>query len=190
MRISGGSYELQVGGQLDVPADGVAAVGERELKAQAPYAPIDVRTEVERSTLGPEWVTCRRSIAAFGCERAGDAADRQLALDAGGAVGAGFDRCRAERESRVLACLEEVVAVQDVLAKLGRLGDRDRCGDRARGQRPLAVCDEQPSLDVVERGAECRDDVLDGELHRRVDGVDVVGPGERLHYCRHGTPLE
>src|SRR5262245_35227953 len=112
MRISGGSYELPVGGQLDVPADGVAAIGERELKAQAPSAPIDVRAEVERSALGPEWVTCRCSIAAFGGERVGDAADRQAALEAGGAVVAEIDVCRVERESRVPACLEEVVAVQ------------------------------------------------------------------------------
>src|SRR5262249_51613921 len=182
---SRGSGEFPGGGQFYVPAPCGARGSGRELEAQVPVAPIDVRTEVERGPLGAEWVACRRAVAAFGGEWAGDAADRELAVDGSGTVFAQIDPCRAERQPRVLVCLEEVVAVDDVFAKLLRFADRDRLGDGARRESGLAIADAQPAFDFVARGTERRDDVLDGELNRRVDWVDVVAAGEGAHCCGH-----
>ena len=42
-RMSGRPDELQLGGQLDHPAEGVAAVGKRQLPGQLPLAAVDGR---------------------------------------------------------------------------------------------------------------------------------------------------
>src|SRR5690349_1678135 len=106
MVISGRLDELEVRTQIDVPAHGVAAVRKWKLEAQFPVAPIDTRTQVERCPLRAEWIECRRSVLAFRRKGAGNAADRQLALDGHRAVVAQIDPRRREREARMFACRE------------------------------------------------------------------------------------
>ena len=84
--ISGGLRELELGGKLDLPADRVATVGERQLPTQAPVAPVDRGVERERNAHGAERVHGRRPIAALDGDRLADAPDRELAPDARAAV--------------------------------------------------------------------------------------------------------
>ena len=76
---------------------------------------------------------------------------------------------------------EEVGAVDHVLAKLGRVGDRDRLDDRAGVELELSVFDREPSVDVGERRPERRDShVAHSELDRRVDAVKLEDAAEGL----------
>src|SRR6478672_3237344 len=108
MRTSRGSDELQLGRQLDLPADGVAAVREGQLPVEAPVATVDRRAQLERGPLAAERIPGRRSIATHRCDGSADTADDEIARDERAAVVAKLDLGRAEHQRRVLVRLEEV----------------------------------------------------------------------------------
>jgi hypothetical protein len=53
--------QRQVGAQLDLPADGVAAAGERHLPVDAPLSAVDRRRQLERRSLRTDEGRARRS---------------------------------------------------------------------------------------------------------------------------------
>jgi hypothetical protein len=94
-----------------------------------------------------------------------------------------------DRDLGVVARVEEVGAVDDVLPELARAPDRDRL-DRRRPLEPhLGVAGHEAGRELLEPGPEERDPhVPDGELDRRVRRVDDVGPDERARADRHDHP--
>src|SRR5262249_55469523 len=99
-RISRGANELELGAQVDLPADGVPAVRKRELPVQVPIATIDRCAELQRRLLRAERVSRRTPIASVGGDRAADPSDRQLADDRGAAVGSKVDARRPKGQLR------------------------------------------------------------------------------------------
>ena len=113
-RTSRGPDELELGRQLDLPADGVAAVREGQLPVQAPVATVDRRAQLERGPLVAERVPGRRPIATRGCD--GRLIPRTTSSPVTIALPSSRSSISVERkhERRVRVRLEEVVAANDV----------------------------------------------------------------------------
>src|SRR5215204_4396092 len=174
--------ERELDGQRDLVGERLAAGGQRGVPVHVELGAVDDGLEVEVAAGVAERVGVRGDPGAGGGDGAGDALDRQLALDLGGAVLAQLDVLRGEGHVGVVGGVEELAA-QDVGAELLGRADRDRLDLRSA----LETAVDELGVDLVERALEERDAlVADGEAEARVDGIGGVGAGQLGgggHWC-------
>src|SRR4029079_780025 len=97
-----------------------------------------------------------------------------------------LDAGRAEHDRWKAGGVEEVGAAHDVIAELDRLHDRDRLNGHSPDEPDTIVVDRQLRGDVRERSAKRRnEDMPDGELHGRVDGIELVDADRWVSGCGH-----
>src|SRR5919107_1428001 len=109
--------ERELDGQGDLVGERLAAGGQRGVPVHVELRAVDDGLEVEVPAGVAEGVAGRGDPGARGGHGAGDALDRQLALDLGDAVLAELDLVGAEVDGRVVGGVEELGA-QDVRAEL------------------------------------------------------------------------
>src|SRR4029450_6748553 len=178
--------ELEVDGDLDLIAESLPAGREWHLPVHVPIAAIDDAAELDRRAGRTEGILDRRRVRARRRDGAHDALDLELAVHRDAAVLGELDAGGAEDELRVVRRVEEILTVDDVLAHLGRVCDRDGCNPSTTLERDAGLAGLETGLDVAEGRTEARDrHVLHGELKRRVMGVGREIAGELLDGCGH-----
>ena len=127
-------------------------------KVKAPVAAVDLGGEVERGAVPAVEILDRCDVRARGGD--GPLALPRIVrrpLERDGPVLGDVEPRRGERDLGVAAGVEEVLAVDDVRAELGRPLDRDRVDAGAAGEaRPVRAVLE-PGRDVLEAGSERAD---------------------------------